>query len=210
MPPRLVLASGSPRRRELLAALGLEFEVRPADADETPRAGEAPRALVERLAEAKARRRALTGELVLAADTIVVVDGAILNKPVDAAEARAMLARIAGREHVVWTGVALFDPERGRLALRSERSRVRMAALAAEDIAWYVDTGEPLDKAGAYAIQGIGALFVEAVEGNYGNVVGLPLPVVRALFSDLGYELLDFVREASGVGSTRAQSVIGR
>jgi septum formation protein len=210
MPPRLVLASGSPRRRELLAALGLDFEVRPADADETPGAGEAPRALVERLAETKARRRALAGELVLAADTIVVIDGAILNKPVDAAEARAMLARISGREHVVWTGVALFDPERARLALRSERSRVRMAALTAEETAWYVDTGEPLDKAGAYAIQGIGALFVEAVEGNYGNVVGLPLPVVRALFCDLGYELLDFVRGGSGTGSTRAQSVIGR
>jgi septum formation protein len=205
--PRVVLASASPRRRDLLAALGLPFEVRPVDLDETPRPGEEPRAYVVRLAAEKAAADARPGELVLAADTVVVLEGEggggpeLLGKPRDPAEAEAMLARLAGREHVVFTGVALLaaaaDGRGGpRLATAVEESRVRIAALDAAEIAWYVATGEPLDKAGAYAVQGIGALFVEAIEGNYSNVVGLPLPTVRRLFAELGYDLRDFFDSA--------------
>jgi septum formation protein len=200
--PKLVLASASPRRRELLAGLGLAFEVRPVDLDETPWAGEAPRDYVLRLALGKAAARAETGELVLAADTVVVVDGELLGKPRDPADARRMLRRIAGREHTVFSGVALREAmagspaELGELVARSaalvETSGVVMAPLAEADIAWYVATGEPLDKAGSYAVQGIGALFVEAVHGSYTNVVGLPLPATQRLFRELGYDLLAF------------------
>jgi septum formation protein len=167
------------------------------DVDETPLPGEAPEATVLRLAREKAAAGARPGELALAADTLVVLDGAVLGKPRDRAEAAAMLARLAGREHTVVTGVALCERGPGagdgeRWAAALETSRVRMAALAPAAIDWYVATGEPLDKAGAYAVQGIGALFVEAVYGNYTNVVGLPLPATARLFRELGYELLDF------------------
>ncbi|HUO85957.1 MAG TPA: Maf family protein [Thermoanaerobaculia bacterium] len=196
--PRVVLASASPRRRDLLAALGLTFDVRPVDLDETPRQGEEPRAYVARLAGEKAAADVRPGELVLAADTVVVLPGEppeLLGKPGGAAEAEAMLARLAGREHTVLTGVALTSGEVGvgPPAVVVEESRVRIAALGPQEIAWYVATGEPLDKAGAYAIQGIGALFVEAVRGNYSNVVGLPLPAVFRLFAGAGHDLRDFL-----------------
>jgi septum formation protein len=191
---RLVLASGSPRRRELLASLGLEFEVRPVDLDETPRPGEHPEAYVARLARAKAAAALRPGELVLAADTVVVLDGELLGKPSDPAAARAMLGRLAGREHTVHTGVELAE-DTGSGARRAgavATSRVRIAPMEEATIAWYVATGEPLDKAGAYAIQDLGALFVETVDGNYTNVVGLPLPTVHRLFAELGLDLLAF------------------
>ena len=190
MNPRLVLASGSPRRRELLSGLGLRFEVRPPEVDETPLPGEDPGAYVERLAAAKARAGAANDEVVIAADTTVVVDGEILGKPADAAEARAMLGRIAGRWHEVLTAVAVGSPAGGAAGVAT--SQVRMAEMTAERIAWYVATGEPLDKAGAYAIQGLGALLVEEVRGNYTNVVGLPLPLVAELCARLGLDLLSF------------------
>ncbi|HZI63732.1 MAG TPA: Maf family protein [Thermoanaerobaculia bacterium] len=197
MKPALVLASGSPRRRELLAGLGLRFAVRPPEVDETPRSGEAPEAFVLRLAREKAGadsggRAAPEREIVLAADTVVVVDGELLGKPRDAADAARMLRRIAGREHQVLTGVAVREAWSERVAADVERTQVRIAALSEPRIAWYVATGEPLDKAGAYAVQGLGALLVEAVFGNYTNVVGLPLPLVARLFADLGYDLIDF------------------
>jgi septum formation protein len=129
---------------------------------------------------------------VLAADTVVVIDGELLGKPRDPDDARRMLARIAGREHTVLTGVALEEPGRNRRATALERSQVRIAALTPREIDWYVGTGEPLDKAGSYAIQDLGALIVEEVHGNYTNVVGLPLPLTRRLFRELGWELLDF------------------
>jgi septum formation protein len=188
-PPSLVLASASPRRRELLSGLGVAFTVRPVDLDETPRPGEEPRGYVLRLAREKAAARIAPGELVLAADTIVVLDDDLLGKPRDQADARRMLARIAGREHTVLTGVALLETgETGerRRAETVETSRVRMAAMDEAEIAWYAATGEPLDKAGSYAVQGLGALFVEEVFGNYTNVVGLPLPATRRLFAELG------------------------
>jgi septum formation protein len=197
-----VLASGSPRRRELLAGLGLTFTVRAADVDETPIPGEAPAACVRRLALAKAAARIDKGELVLAADTIVVLDGRLLGKPRDAADARRMLASIAGREHTVLTGMTLHDEPSGRQEAVVEASRVRMARMSPHEIEWYVATGEPLDKAGSYAVQGMGALFVEAVYGSYTNVVGLPLPATYRLFSALGYDLRWFAAGASVIPQT--------
>jgi septum formation protein len=188
IPKPLVLASGSPRRRELLGGLGLCFTVRSADVDETPLPGEAPDVYVLRLAEEKARAAGRPGELVLAADTTVVVDGEILGKPEDEADAARMLRLLSGREHEVLTGVAVFEaPE--RIVSGLARTAVRMAPLTADEVAWYAATGEPQDKAGAYAIQGLGSLFVEAVSGNYSNVVGLPIPAVYRLFAELGYDL---------------------
>lgn len=189
-PGPLVLASASPRRRELLGGLGLRFTVRAAEIDETPRPGEDPGAYVLRLAREKARAAARPGELVLAADTSVVVGGEILGKPRDGEDAARMLRLLSGREHEVLTGVAVVDMAGdGRLASGVDRTAVRMAPLSAEEIAWYVATGEPRDKAGAYAIQGLGSLFVEAVAGNYSNVVGLPVPLVYRLFAELGVDL---------------------
>lgn len=189
--PHLILASGSPRRRELLSGLELDFTVRPVDVDETPRPEEPPKDYVLRLAREKAQSQAEPGEVVLAADTIVVLDDRLLGKPDDPADARAMLGRMVGREHTVLTGVAVLDPARSDdgLAVDLDVSQVRLASMSPEDVAWYVDTGEPLDKAGSYAIQGLGALFVEAVEGNYTNVVGLPLPLTFRLFGELGWDL---------------------
>ena len=194
MPPRLVLASASPRRRALLADLDLAFTVRPPHTDESPLPLERPADLVSRLAREKAQALLAPGELVLAADTIVVIDGEILGKPVDAADARAMLARLAGREHEVYTGVALADASASpsRLVSRVERTEVRIREMTSLEIAAYVAGGEPMDKAGAYAIQGWGAIFVEAITGNYTNVVGLPIPAVEGCFRELGYELDDF------------------
>jgi len=196
-PSDLILASGSPRRRELLAQLGLRFTVRAVDIDETPRPNETPEEYVLRLALEKAAAGAAAGAemeasdtLVLAADTIVILDGELLGKPADAAEARAMLGRLAGREHQVATGVALRQVAGERGASAVEVSTVRFLPMSEREIAWYVATGEPMDKAGAYAIQGIGGLFIEALEGNFSNVVGLPLPVVHRLFRELGRNFL--------------------
>lgn len=190
--PALVLASSSPRRRELLGGLGLVFAVRAPDVDETLLPGEAPTAHVLRLARAKAEAIAHPGELVLGADTVVVLDGEVFGKPAGPPEARRMLARLSGREHEVLTGVAVHDPDSGSTVTALESSRVRFAVLDEARIVWYVGTGEPLDRAGAYAIQGLGALLVEAVVGNYANVVGLPLPLVERLVRQAGYDLLRF------------------
>ena len=190
--PRLVLASASPRRRELLAALGLTPTVRPVEVDETPLDGEPATDCVLRLARAKAAADAGPGELVLAADTLVVLDGRILGKPAGPEEAGAMLGSLAGRDHLVLTGVAVRNGDALRTAAAVETTRVTIAHLTPPRIARYVATGEPLDKAGAYAIQGLGALFVEQVDGNYSNVVGLPLPLTSRLFAELGFDLLEF------------------
>ena len=201
--PRLVLASGSPRRREMLRRLGVEFEVRPVDIDETPIRDEPPDAYVSRLAVEKAAAAAASddesagtsagtpaGRIFLAADTIVALDGALLSKPRDESDARRMLERLSGRWHQVLTGVAVLDPARELRLQAVEQTRVRFAQLSAREVAWYAASGEPLDKAGAYAIQGLGALFVERVEGNYSNVVGLPLPLTYRLLREAGYSLL--------------------
>jgi septum formation protein len=176
-----VLASASPRRAELLARAGIDFDTRPAHVDETPWPGEEPEAHVRRLAEAKARAVAVDhrGALVLGSDTIVVLDGRILGKPLDADEARAMLRALSGRAHDVLTGVALVIGDEARVDVC--RTRVWFRTLTAAEIDGYVATGEPMDKAGAYGIQGGAARFVERIEGSRSNVVGLPVEVVRAM-----------------------------
>jgi septum formation protein len=170
----------------MLARLGYELSVRPVDLDESQRPGEDALHYVRRLAEAKARAAARPGEIVLAADTIVVLDGELLGKPRDAAEAAAMLRRLAGREHEVSTGVATFDVDAGELEVGVDTTRVRFAPLTEAEIAWYVATGEPMDKAGAYAIQELASLFVTAIEGNHSNVVGLPMPMVYRMLAGQG------------------------
>lgn len=180
----IVLASTSPRRAQLLALLGLTFEVAPADIDETWRNGEAPAAHAERLAREKAALRARPDALVIGADTIVVIDGAILGKPADAADAAAMLRRLSGREHDVFTAVALAHG--AQTASGVARTTVRVRALDAPTIAAYVATGEPMDKAGAYGIQGFGAVLVEGIEGDYFTVMGLGLGLLVELLGRVG------------------------
>lgn len=187
--PRLVLASGSPRRWELLEGLGVNIVVRPVDVDETPKPGESPEVYVLRLAREKATARGQPGEVILAADTIVVIDGKLLGKPRNEGDARRMLRDLSGREHEVLTGIAVWVPADDRLESDVETTRVRFAALSEEEIVWYAASGEPRDKAGAYAIQGLGALLVEAISGNYSNVVGLPMPRVYRLLAEVGVDL---------------------
>jgi septum formation protein len=175
---RIVLASASPRRGELLRQAGVACEVRPVDLDESVRPGESPEAYVRRLAEAKARaawarRPAGTSEPVLAADTTVVLDGRVYGKPADEAEAREMLGRLAGRTHEVHTAVAVVHA--GGEDSRVCTSRVTMRAIAPDELDWYCASDEPYDKAGGYAIQGRAAVFVSRLDGSYSGVMGLPL-----------------------------------
>ena len=183
MPVTLTLASRSPRRRELLEQLGIRLEVRPADSDETQLPAEPPGHYVRRVAREKAR--AVTGETVLAADTVVVLEGAVLGKPRDAEDARRMLRELSGCTHEVMTGVCARRD--GREEVLTATSVVRFAAITEAQIGWYVATGEPLDKAGSYAVQGIGGAFVAEVRGSVSNVVGLPLAETISLLQRLGY-----------------------
>jgi septum formation protein len=182
---RLVLASASPRRRALLEAAGVAVDVDPVDVDEARLDGESPAQYVERLAREKAAAgaRRHPDALVLGADTTVTLDGAVLGKPVDAAEAAGMLRRLSGRTHEVLTGIAIAW--RGAIASHVERTAVAMAPLSEADIAWYVASGEPLDKAGAYAIQGLASRFIPRIDGSYANVVGLPVTAVLGLAARL-------------------------
>ncbi len=192
MRPRLVLASASPRRKDLLADLGLPFDVCPADVDETPLPGESPESLVDRLAGSKAEAGAAlaTGPdaVVVGADTIVAIGDDVLGKPADAVGAADMLRRLAARTHRVLTGVAVAVPGRPT-ALEVVTTDVTFRSLTADEIATYVATGEPLDKAGAYGIQGQGGALVASIDGPYDNVVGLPLDCVRRLLTDAGIDL---------------------
>ena len=184
--PRLILASASPRRLELLRLAGLEPVVSPADIDEALRAGEEPAAYVERLAREKARAiSADTGAVVLGADTAVVIDGEILGKPRDAQEAVAMLRRLRGRDHIVSTGVGVVNAA-GSAAATVVTTAVVMAPISDAAIDAYVATGEPLDKAGGYGIQGRAAAFVTRIEGSWTNVVGLPLVETLELLGAAG------------------------
>jgi septum formation protein len=179
--PQLHLASGSPRRRELLTQIGVTFTVLSADIDETPLNDETPTAYVERLARGKAdagllflaNDPAYSSACVLGADTAVVLDGKILGKPADEADALAMLSALSDREHEVLTAVAVVDQQRCETRIVS--SRVKFRAIAAEEASAYWASGEPKDKAGSYAIQGLAAVFVESLNGSYSAVVGLPL-----------------------------------
>jgi septum formation protein len=180
---RLVLASGSPRRAELLRAAGFTFDVRPVDLDERVREGEAPDAYVKRLAAGKASlgrdRYGADDIVVLGADTAVVVEGRILGKPADDEDARRMLERLSGRAHEVLTAVSVKSAT--RQVTSTAVTRVWFAPLTSDEIAWYVRTGEGKDKAGGYAIQGVAARFVPRIEGSYSNVVGLPVALVHEI-----------------------------
>jgi nucleoside triphosphate pyrophosphatase len=183
IPTMLILASASPRRAELLRAAGIAFETLAMDIDESALPGESPEAHVRRLAEAKAGAAAAVrpSATVLGADTVVVVDDHILGKPRSAADAAAMLRRLSGREHLVLTGVAVVRP--AGTAVEIERTRVWFSALTDEEIRAYIASGEPMDKAGAYAIQGLASRFVARIEGSYTNVVGLPVALVYRLLT---------------------------
>lgn len=186
----LVLASASPRRQELLRNAGIAFAVQPADIDETPLADESARECAERLAQKKALKvwRDRPEDLVLGADTIVVVERTILGKPIDSADAARMLRLLSGRDHQVITGVCLVesgiagDPE---VRTDSETTLVSMDKISDDEIRDYVANGEPMDKAGAYAIQGIASRWIPRIEGDYSNVVGLPVTLVQRMLQKL-------------------------
>ena len=178
MSPMLVLASASPRRQELLRNARIEFEVQPSYIVEDPLPNEGARECAERLAREKALSvaQARPADVVLGADTVVVIDDQILGKPTDAADAARMLRLLSGRAHQIITGVCLVAD--GRCSVSSERTTVTMSSITDEEIRDYVVTGEPLDKAGAYAIQGIASRWIPQIEGDYSNVVGLPVALV--------------------------------
>jgi septum formation protein len=192
-----VLASGSPRRRELLARLGLTPEVRPADVDETPHEAETPEELVLRLARAKATTvvapaspatEPSVDEVVLAADTVVTLDDRVLGKPRDRDDAATMLRTLSGRTHHVVTGIAVV---RGTSHVADVvTTAVTFRRLSDTEVAWYLDTGEPTDKAGAYGLQGAGAVLIERVDGSDTNVIGLPLAETVALLRRVGVDVL--------------------
>jgi len=181
---KLVLASQSPRRREILAAAGFEFTVRVTPVPEVRAEGEAPEAYVRRLAREKAEASWVDGdEVVLGADTVVVLGTDVLEKPRDVADARRMLKLLSGREHVVITGICLRHA--GGSAVDAVSTKVRFCALSDEEIESYANSGEPLDKAGAYAIQGLASKFVESIDGCFFNVVGLPISRVYRYLQSL-------------------------
>ena len=187
MSQRLVLASASPRRAELLAAAGYAFTIDPADVDESERPGERPENYVLRVARDKARtvaaRRRDPGEIVLGADTTVVIRGEILAKPADESDAVRMLEALSGAVHHVFTGVVMMSGDHE--CAETVVTRVRLLRLEPDDIRWYVGTGEPMGKAGAYGIQGRAARFVDWIEGSWSNVVGLPVATVNEMIKRL-------------------------
>jgi septum formation protein len=182
--PRVILASQSPRRRELLSLVGIPHEVRPADVDERYLAGESPREHAERLARDKATKIRESGAVVIGSDTIVVVDGDVLGKPKDVGDAARMLRRLSGRSHVVITAVAVALD--GRVESGVEEVDVTFHPMSDAEISAYIDTREPMDKAGAYGIQGFGATIVARVNGDYFAVMGLPLQLLIRLLGRLG------------------------
>jgi len=189
---RLILASQSPRRRELLESIGLPFDVVPSNVPEIHSPGESPDDYVTRLSQAKADAVAAAhrDRWVIAADTIVMLGDQLLEKPADENDARRMLSLIAGQTHVVHTGLTLQRADVMYRQTRVARSAVRMLPLTADEVAWYAATGEPLDKAGAYAVQGVGGMFIESIDGNYTNVVGLPLALLFQMLKSAGIDAL--------------------
>jgi len=189
---KFILASSSPRRRDLLASIGLDFDVLPSHVPEVHQAGETPQDYVARLSgdKAEAVAREHPESWVIAADTTVVHGGHLLEKPADAADAARMLSTLSAATHMVYTGVTVRHVESGWLETRVEETEVRMLNLTPAEIDWYVGTGEPLDKAGAYAAQGIGAIFIESVRGSFTNVVGLPLATLYNMLRNAGIDPL--------------------
>lgn len=192
---RLVLASGSPRRRELFDRLGLQYDIEPPGVDETRLPDELAAAYVERVARSKAEAAAGVGKVVVAADTAVVHAGHILGKPGHPEEARAMLRRLQGDRHDVFTGVAVATFERATPALVSavDVTEVTMLSMTDDEIAAYVESGEPMDKAGAYALQGKGGVYVEKLHGSPFTVIGLPIHLLPRLLGRAGADFDEFV-----------------
>ncbi len=187
--PKLILASASPRRAEILRTVGWPFETLAVNIDESRRTGEEAVAYVERVARAKADAAALRapGSTILGADTVVVIENEILGKPLDDEDARRMLRLLQNRWHQVLTGVALVNGETGSSRVAHEVTQVRFAAMNEGEISWYLATGEPKDKAGAYAIQGHGARFIKEIRGDYFNIVGLPVRLLYELLNVSGH-----------------------
>jgi septum formation protein len=186
----IILASASPRREQLLKQIGLVFRIIPSEAAEDRIEATLPEQYVQKCALAKAimiRQQVNPSDIVIGADTVVVLDGIIYGKPCDAADARRMLASLAGRTHSVWSGLAVVSAN-GQVT-RAVETKVTLSELSSQQIERYVDSGEPMDKAGAYAIQGLGAMFVERVNGCYYNVVGLPLQTLTQILATLGIVL---------------------
>lgn len=203
---RLVLASASPRRRELLRGLDLVFSVSPADIDETPMSEEAPAHYVERLAQQKAQALAAVGTTVIAADTVVVFDGEILGKPKDREHAVKILSRLANRTHEVATGVAVIaiSPDGERREISSvETTKVTFGEITPRQLDSFLDGGEYADKAGSYALLGASSIFADHVEGSVSNVVGLPLPLLDRLCSQIDIDLLSFKLDSPNQCGTR-------
>jgi septum formation protein len=188
----IILASSSPRRRELLQGLGIAFSIRNSDVDETTAPDMAPQEIVESLALRKAREIAKqeSDGLVIGADTIVVLDGRVLGKPVDEADAFRMLKSLQGRDHTVYSGIAIIDVKSGREEVAHRSTLVHIRALSDHEIRSYIATREPMDKAGSYAIQGIGATIVDEIKGDYFTVVGLPLNLAAAMLARFGVQIL--------------------
>lgn len=190
--PKIILASNSPRRRELLGQMGLkDFEVAAPNVDESVEGGLSPAGMVEELSLRKARaaaEKAGPSDLIIAADTVVALDGAVLGKPRDEADAFAMLSALSGREHCVYTGVTVLRGDRADTG--HEETAVAFRELAPAEIRGYIATGEPMDKAGAYGIQGVGALLVRGIRGDYCNVVGLPVFRLGRMLAQFGVNLL--------------------
>lgn len=193
MQDKIILASASPRRKELLEQLGYRFEVIPSQADEQEVPGETPEEHVERLSLDKARevstRDDIDSRWIIGSDTIVLRDGVILGKPTDDEDAAGILASLSGRAHRVLSGYAILDRKTGESRSAAVATRVNFRTLTAAEIAGYIASGEPADKAGAYAIQGLGAFMVERIEGSYSNVVGLPLCELVLALEELGVPL---------------------
>ena len=201
-PQGIVLASASPRRRQLLASVGIPFTTVVSHVPEDERPGETADQHVRRLSLAKAREVAeqsgVAGRWFIGSDTVVVRDGTILGKPADAAEAAAMLRCLCGRSHQVLSGYAVLDRQTGRHIEAAVSTTVRFKALTEQEIQGYIASGEPFDKAGAYAIQGLGAFMIPAIEGSYTNVVGLPLCEIIAALEELGaHQLFDASRQVT-------------
>lgn len=187
---RLLLASGSPRRAEVLSRLGLVFDVEEPDVDETRRPGEAPGVYVERVARDKALAVASPDSVVVAADTAVVHEGHVMGKPAHPQEARSMLSRLQGDSHEVFTGLAVARGQEVRTLV--DVTEVRMLPMTAEEISAYVDSGEPMDKAGGYALQGRGGIWVESITGSPFTVIGLPVHLLPRLVAQVAGNLDDF------------------
>lgn len=196
-PRKIVLASSSPRRQELIRSLGVPYDIRASHADETTEPGLAPEAIVETLSLRKASavyealdRAERRDAVIVGSDTIVVLDGAVLGKPRDEADALRMLSALQGRTHTVYSGIACIDGATGRSQAGHRETQVKMKAMDEARIRHYIATGEPMDKAGSYGIQGIGATLIEGLQGDYFNVVGLPVALLVDMLEPFGIRVL--------------------